>query len=607
MDRLQPVGPDPEFDARSALAALIEEATDAVALLRPDGSVLSCNEPFRGLRDGASPIDRSVLKRLVEGPGAREPVTVHVHGKRLDGTLRPLVDAEGAVRHVLVVLREAAIPLERLGGLPERGSVLGQQIDSILELVPAAVYIGDMSGLRYVNREGLRQLGFGGLDDVHADIGSLAKRIDTRHVYTREPISTEEQVFVQALNGAVAASDVLVTHLLTGEERIVHCVAAPLRLEGVIIGAIAINSDVTEQRRHAAAQHELDRVRALDRLASGLAHDFNNLSMAALGFLHLALRLTPEEDARRPLLTQVQQAIDRAAAIGADLLSLTRRRVLRLERVDLREWVAREQRTATQRCSWRVRMPHAGDVFVRADPERMDQVLGVLLANAAHVTPPDGPVIVTVEALESVVRVSVSDRGPSLGAAQAQRVFEPYEIIRGQPTSLALASLRGLVEQMKGSVGVTAEDVGTTFWFELPREVAPSPEPAVEAEPARGGAILLVEDDASVRQVLCKLLRGDGYTVVEASDGVEALGHLRVRRDVRLVISDVLMPGMDGRDLFAVVAREYPGLPVILMTGDPGIDPAAEAGPKPVALFQKPFPPEELLARVRQHVAPTVR
>jgi PAS domain S-box-containing protein len=352
--------------------------------------------------------------------------------------------------------------------------------------------------------------------------------------------------------------------------------------------------DVTARKSLEARLRQSQKLEAIGQLAGGVAHDFNNLLTVILGYCDMIARANrlPEEAARD--LAEVQLAARRAAALTGQLLAFSRQQPAKPQRVRvdcvIGETEAMLRRLVGEDIEIRTVLAHALPE-VRIDPNQLTQVFMNLVINARDAMPRGGKVTLEaapVEVDESYaaghagpapgryVLLAVSDTGHGMDAATCARVFEPFFTTkpRGKGTGLGLATVYGIVKQAGGHVSVYSEvGTGTTFKILLPAlgvEHAPAPAPTEpESERPRGSErVLLVEDEAVVRQFTAKALRDLGYRVVEAIDGADAMNVLAgLDEPVDLVITDVVMPNLSGPDLVARIARNGRAPRVLFTSG----------------------------------------
>ena len=366
----------------------------------------------------------------------------------------------------------------------------------------------------------------------------------------------------------------------------------PLRMLGTHTDITKRKEAEDERSRLAAQLLHAQKMESVGRLAGGVAHDFNNMLLVILGCTEV-IRMRHREDAK--LLTTLQE-IERAALRARDvtrqLLAVSRKQTAAPRTLNLSEFLA-ETRTTLGRLigedvDLEVRL--AADLWpVHIDPSQVDQVLMNLVVNARDAMPTGGKLIVettNVRIEESYCRrhagfregdyalLAVSDTGVGMGRETLAQVFEPFFTTKdvGKGTGLGLATVQGIVAQNGGIVTVHSEPGrGTTFRVYLPRMREPSAEAEAteEAAPGRtGGTVLLVEDDGAVRETLAAMLDGLGFGVLVAPGWSEAL-RLAGRADARIdvLLTDVVMPELSGKELSDRVRAIRPGLPVLYMSG----------------------------------------
>jgi PAS domain S-box-containing protein len=404
--------------------------------------------------------------------------------------------------------------------------------------------------------------------------------------------------------------------------------AAPVRHpDGAPAYWVSIIEDVTERRSLQAQLAESQRLESVGQLAGGVAHDFNNLLTAILGYLRLVADQLEEGHPARADLEEIDRAAQRASNLTGQLLAFARRRVVAPRVVDLNAVAAGLDRLLRRLITEDIELinvlsPDLGRT--RIDPTQLEQVVVNLVLNARDAMPGGGRLTietrnVTVSdgdrpghadvAPGPYVQLAVSDTGHGMDEATRARVFEPFFTTkdRTKGTGLGLATAWGIVRQAGGHIWVHSEPGrGATFTVLLPRvEAAVEGGTDAPAEaPARSGSetVLLVEDERAVRDVLARGLRERGYRVLCAADGAEALDLARAHRaSLRLLITDVVLPILNGRELAHRLAEELPGLSVLYISGYAEEAVVHHGVVEPgVAFLSKPFSAEELARRVRQ-------
>lgn len=384
-----------------------------------------------------------------------------------------------------------------------------------------------------------------------------------------------------------------------------------------VVGAM---SDVTKRVELEQQLRHAQKMEAIGSLAAGVAHDFNNLLTVINGFSELLLR-EPAGGAAEARVHQILQAGEKAAALTRQLLAMSRK-----EKVERRVFQVGQSVGAMEEMLRRligedielvISNPAQGRVM--ANPGQFEQVVLNLVVNARDAMPAGGRLEVQTADLKltaprrelavgDYVELKVSDTGSGMDAEVANRIFEPFFTTKepGQGTGLGLATVYGILKQMGGSVEVESEPGrGSTFTVMVPcgsgKEVSATAPDNGAGDRLPEATILLVEDEPAVKQVTGELLRACGYAVVEAESAEQALDWASTARgdDWRLLLTDVVMPKMNGIDLAERIMRLRPHLKVLLMSGYPERGGGARALPAGVGFVQKPFKPGELVRKIR--------
>ncbi|HEX8850621.1 MAG TPA: ATP-binding protein [Gemmatimonadaceae bacterium] len=419
-----------------------------------------------------------------------------------------------------------------------------------------------------------------------------------------------------------------------GEEKWIQAGARQERQPDGSILCDGLLMDITERRLLEDQLRQAQKMEAVGQLAGGIAHDFNNILTAITGFSELLLADTPPEDERRDSITEIRHGADRAAALTRQLLAFSRRQMLQPRLLDLNQTVrgveAMLRRLIVEDITLILALdPRIG--WVRADPGQLEQVLVNLVVNARDAMPRGGSLTIETSNVDlavaersaerrvtippgSYVRIAVSDTGVGIDERTRTRIFEPFFTTKepGKGTGLGLSTVYGIVKQSGGYIWVYSEpDAGTTFKIYLPRvaaEAGERPERAIASGiddagvAAASETILLVEDDEAVRGVSRRILMQQGYTVLEASNGVEALRLCeQTARPIDLIVSDMVMPEMNGPELARQVRERHPGTALLFMSGYTRDAALRQSFLEPgTAFIEKPFTPLALARRVRE-------
>ena len=387
-----------------------------------------------------------------------------------------------------------------------------------------------------------------------------------------------------------------------------------------------IYRDVTERKRVEDQLRRAERMQAAGRLAGGVAHEVNNMMTGVIGFSEFLMRSLEPADPRRSEVTEIIKAGTRAADVTRQLLAFTRQQFLRPETLTV-NGVVRDLEKMLRRV---LGEDHALELAldadageIRADRGQLEQVLVNLMLNARDAMPGHGRATIATRVVElddeyarghdgvaiprgQYVQLTVTDTGVGMPPDVQARIFEPFFTTKpvGQGTGLGLSTVYGIVKQSGGFIWVhSAPGLGTTFKIDLPRVGAThSPPPTTRrprATPGGSETILVVEDEDLVRALATRSLAERGYRVIEAREGSEALRQLELHPSgVDLVISDVVMPEMGGRELARRLGTQRPSLPVLFISGYTGEDVIQRGLLEPGAPFlPKPFSPEGWRAR----------
>jgi signal transduction histidine kinase len=368
--------------------------------------------------------------------------------------------------------------------------------------------------------------------------------------------------------------------------------------------------DQMEEQRHLEQQlQHAQKLEAVGRLAGGVAHDFNNLLTAIDGYSDLALQQLAPDHPVRGDIDEVRRAARRASELTRQLLAFSRRQVLAPRVVDLNAVVLDAQRMLCRLLGSDVSLTTAlaaARPLVRADPGQLEQVITNLVVNARDAMPDGGTVRIETAVADGTVRLSVEDDGIGMDERTTERIFDPFFTTKeqGKGTGLGLAMVHGIVTQSDGSITVeSAPGRGARFEIALPATVPDEPEvarcDAVEAE-AGTERVLVVEDEPAVRDLARRILEREGYSVVTAESGEEALRLWDELGPVDALLTDLVMPGLNGRELAAVLGSRFPELRVVLMSGYArDAEPLDELLAAGAAFVEKPFTASALAAEVR--------
>jgi len=559
----------------------------------------------------ASRFRERLEEQLRSGRFSWEGVHVTKDGRRVAVDIHSTVIDYHGTKAVLAVMRDIT---ERKGS---EEALRRSEADfrGLVEHAPLGIYRSTRSGqFLTVNPALIKMLGYAWAEDV--------LRLDMAHDVYAEPAErdrlireTPYQTEVQWKRRDGSHITVrLTSHGLpsrAGEEE---------SYEGLV-------EDVTEQRSLENQYRQAQRMEAVGRLAGGVAHDFNNILTAITGYSDLLLEDLGPDDPKRSDVEEIQAAALRAAALTRQLLAFSRKQVLQTRVLDLNVVVQTLEKMLHRLIGEDVKLEFSlasALGAVRADPGQIEQIVLNLAVNSRDAMPNGGSLTIEtadVDLDEAYVRehmgaspgryvmLAVSDTGIGMDAETRSHVFEPFFTTKelGKGTGLGLATVYGIVKQSGGSVWVYSEPGrGTTIKIYLPHvdELPEELKLSAPAQPVAGGreTVLLAEDDPSVRAVVSEVLAQKGYNVLSAPDGQVALKMASGQPgQIRLLVTDIVMPGMTGRELAEALMAERPGLRVLYMSGytdDAVIRHGVLAEGMPY--LQKPFTPRALASKVRE-------
>jgi two-component system, cell cycle sensor histidine kinase and response regulator CckA len=541
--------------------------------------------------------------------------------RRADGSY---VDVQDRAR---IVHDETDAPVRVVSAMADltEGRRSERRLHQVLDALPTGVWIVDRQGRIVLDNASSREI-WGSVRGLGLD---QLPGYNSRWAATGQPVQPNEWGAALALQSGESPIDQEITIDVPGggQKTIVNS-AVPIRdPEGQTVGAINISEDVTNKRAEAAADTrqeeqklQAEKMDAIGRLAGGIAHDFNNLLTGILTYSELILQELRPSDPIRADIEQIRHAGQRAAGLTRQLLAFSRRQVLQPRVVSLNALTTELEPMLGRLLGSGVALdllldPSAGNVTV--DPAQMEQVLVNLIMNARDAMPDGGRVSIMTanvplagEGAENApyVAISVKDTGSGIDPAIQPRIFEPFFTTKhgSSGTGLGLSTVLGIIEQSGGRIRVESEPgQGAEFSIYLPRYTGS--EPALATTPrvvSQGGSetLLLVEDEATVRSSVRRLLEWHGYRVVEAGNGSEAL---RIYEDnpqaIDLVLTDLVMPEMGGHELVEQLRVRNPALRVVFMSGYTERAVINNGSMPPgTAFVEKPFTVDTLMRRLRE-------
>ncbi len=627
--------------AEKTCRTIIENAMDGIFQTTPDGRYLTANPAMARMYGYASPAElmsavedigrhvqvdperRVQFKREMQEHGVVQDFEYQVYRKDgakiwLSENARAVRDSNGAVLYYEGTAQEITDRKRAEEELQKREVQYRRLIESIPEVVWTANERGDVL---FIGEKITKMLGYtpeeirrGGValwqGRIHED-----DRARIREAYAKvfsENCPFDAEYRVQHGDG----------HWMRWHDR-----AVPFEGRDGHHYADGLFSDVTENRRLEEQFRQAQKMEAVGQLASGIAHDFNNLLMIIQGNADVMRDRLGPADSQRRNLEEIHKAAQRAASLTRQLLAFSRMQVLNPKIVDLNAVVAEIAKMLQSLISEDIELTlvHGlGSVNVKADQGQLEQVIVNLAVNARDAMPHGGKLIIETAVVEvdddfshrhpamrpgTYVLLSVTDTGIGMDAETQTRIFEPFFTTKevGAGTGLGLATVYGIVKQSGGWIWVYSErGQGSTFKIYLPQARADAektgPQEAREAPPGGAETILLIEDQDSIRELVSETLERNGYKVLAASQGLEALKIASAYTGpIDLLVTDVVMPQMGGREAAKRLAASQSDLKVIFMSGYAERS-FVESGSSDISsvCLQKPFSMNTLLQKIRE-------
>jgi len=595
-------------------ALALAYATSPEALLGKSDADFNRNqdEVAHYLRD-----DREVMSSLRPKIIPEEPVTnPHTGETRWFQTVKvPLVSADGRAHRALGVATDITDRKRTDAALRNSEESYRSLVDGVRDVIFALSPGGEVTSLNPAFEE---MTGFPPAEWVGRPFEAFVHPDDV-------PLALD--LFGRVLQGEPRPT--IQFRILTkgGAYRVAEFSATAQLRDGRLRGILGIGRDVTERLGLEQQLRQAQKMEAVGRLAGGVAHDFNNILTAITGHAELLLEDLGHHDPRRVDVDEIRRSAERAAGLTRQLLAFSRQQVLQPKVVDLNALVLDMDKLLRRLIGEDVELATVLDPAlgpVTADPGQLEQVIVNLAVNARDAMPQGGKLTLETRNIDldesytlehslvkpgPYVQLTVSDSGIGMDEETQAHAFEPFFTTkpRGQGTGLGLAMVYGTVKQSGGFIWVYSEPgQGATFKIYLPRVDAPvestAPPAPVERPPRGSETVLLAEDEPAVRAIAQQALERQGYTVLAAPSGADALALAAQHgATIHLLLTDVVMPGMSGRDLADRLTAQRPGIRVLYISGytDNAIVRHGMLEPG-LAYLQKPFRPDALVRKVRE-------
>ena len=638
-------------------ATILAAMTEGVVVHDTSGSIVWCNDSARRIlglagdreasRSTLNPAWRPVHEDGSPFPDDSQPTTVALRtGQPVSGVIMGICKPDGAVNWISInstpvirsgtslsvittftdVTRQKAAE-RTLKEREERFREIAEKIDSVFWIADAGI-----SQMIYVSpayervwRRSVASLyaeprSF--LEAVHPDdLEALTAKLRGDELEARQTFETEYRIVWP-----------------DGSIRWIRDRGFPIcDADGKLLRVVGVADDITDSRRAKEARETLEqqlahaqKMESVGRLAGGIAHDFNNLLTIINGHSDLALAKLPPGDPLRYHLEEIGKSGDRAAALTRQLLAFSRKqvlqpRVLSLNRT-IEEMMGMLRRLVGEHIDVRFALSPE-NAMVKADPHQLGQVVMNLAVNARDAMPRGGSLLIGTSVVNRDVRdgdslpparegrfavLTVTDSGVGMDRTTLQRIFEPFFTTKshGRGTGLGLSMVQGIVEQSGGHISVSSDiGRGTVFKIYLPLlavENTVSETPRTTANLRGDETILVIEDQAEVREFTAAVLDSYGYRVIEAAGPSEAFASCdREGRPIHLVLTDLVMPEMTGYDLVGRLLKRRPGLKALYMSGHAHGTLDIGALQDGSHFIQKPFTPRDLAGKVREILGPT--
>ena len=620
-------------DSHSFLTRVMESSTNAIIVLNLSGTIEMANERCAALSGYArealcgQSIERlfdgcaaeQVLRELEVMAGGAEMTKFETYLQRSDGSSVPIscgaapLFQEGRVSGTVLTVEDI---MERTAAA-EQLKRAKEYTENLIQAASVIIVGLDPAGaVTQMNRTAEEATGYrageltgknwfqavGGADNLDAQVAP------GEPAATRMPQASESQIVTK-----------------TGALRTISWRNSPIMENGTTVGTLCFGIDVTEHKMVEAQLRQSQKMESIGQLAGGVAHDFNNMLSVILGYAQLCQLEVPEEEALWQYLQEITKAGERSRDMVRQLLAFSRKEIIAPRPINLNVHCIATQKTLGRLIGEEITLtflPATNLWIVKVDPSQADQILMNLAVNARDAMPDGGSL--TIETANVNIEeefchyhldarpgdyacLTVRDTGTGMDRELVKRIFEPFFTTKevGKGTGLGLATVYGIVTQNGGFIDVSSEiGQGTAFRIYLPRLPEESETALLEqaVPPTGSGTVLVVEDDKMLLSMATQMLEKMGYRVIRAETPERALAICQDRAvSIDLVLSDVVMPGMNGREMSRGIALLRPELKVLFMSGYSS-DIVAKRGIMELGMhfIQKPFDMEGLNLKIQE-------
>ncbi|HJV35330.1 PAS domain S-box protein [Geomonas sp.] len=622
--------------AQQKYRGIFENSIEGIYQTTPEGRFLSCNPAIAAILGYGSPqevIDSitDIRNQLYVDPERRDRfLALLKSGQEVkdfearlrcrDGSIQwirmsghPLFDEQGKLTHIDGTMQN----ITRQKEIEEALSKLSLAV----EQSPVTIVITDTRGLiEFVNPKFEQLTGYGRREVIGKTLAFLKSEHNPPEMYRK---------LWETLKSGNIWEGEFVNRKKNGELFSERATISPIKnREGVITHYLAIKEDITERKQLEAQLLQSQKMESVGRLAGGVAHDFNNMLSVIIGCAQLAMLKVTEGDQLWQFLNQISRAAERSSEITRQLLAFSRKELISLKKVNLNAKVVETQNTLGRLIGEDINLtfkPAPGLWAIEADPSQLDQILVNLAVNARDAMPGGGQLAIETANVHidhtyckyhldarpgDYVQLTVSDSGTGMDRDTLAHIFEPFFTTKGvgKGTGLGLATVYGIVRQNNGFVTVYSEPGhGTSFRIHFPKSQGEveAEELAPETTMSGSGNVLLVEDDPLVREMASQMLAEIGYTVIQTRSPEDAIEICRKGESrIDLVLTDVVMPGMNGKEMVDEILTFSPGMKVLFMSGYTS-DLVAQRGVMDEGrhFIQKPFDLHSLNEKIKEALA----